>query len=196
MKALTNKYLFMLLPMVVMSWGLSAQTNHTLSPGAEFSVSGTSSLHDWTMTSSEGKGEAVITAEAKALQSIEQLSVTMKAESLKSGKSGMDGNAYKALKTGKNPDIKFNLKNVKSIEKKGDYYQVMAEGTLTIAGESRTVDVVTKAYPNGNTIRFTGSKTFNMTDFKVDPPTALLGTIKTGDEITINFSLTFKSKQS
>jgi hypothetical protein len=28
-----------------------------------------------------------------------------------------------------------------------------------------------------------------MTDFKIDPPTALMGTMKTGDEITISFNV-------
>ena len=105
----------------------------------------------------------------------------------------MDSNAYKALDTKKHPEITFALKSIKSITKSGDHYIVNAEGTLTIAGQARTMAVQAKAYPQGNQIKFTGSKAFKMRDFKITPPTALMGTVKTGDEITINFDLTFKN---
>jgi len=40
------------------------------------------------------------------------------------------------------------------------------------------------------TIRFEGSHTMLQTDFGVDPPTALLGRLKTGDEVTVRFVVT------
>lgn len=195
MKIQSKNYLIMLL-LITVGLSVKAQTSYVVAPGTEFTVAGTSSLHDWTMTSQTAKGNAVVSTEDGELKGIEKLYVSINAETLKSGKSGMDDNAYKALNTKKHPEITFNLKEVKSVVKKDDYYLVNAEGTLTIAGESRTINVQGKAYPATNLIKFTGSKTFKMTDFKVDPPTAIFGTVKTGDEITINFTLTYKSKQS
>src|SRR5690606_14172577 len=101
---------------------------------------------------------------------------------------------YKALKTKKHPEISFTLNSVKSIEKKADHYLVEAGGILSIAGENRPVSLQAKAYPDMKKTRISGSKTFNMTDFKIDPPTALLGTIKTGDEITVRYNYTFVNK--
>src|SRR5690606_5985832 len=152
------------------SAGLNAQTNYKLA-NAELSVSGTSSLHDWTMTSNSASGSATVTTDGATLKSIQNLNVTMKAETIKSGKGGMDDNAYKALKTKKNPDVKFTLKEVKSIVKKGNNYLVEAVGTLTIAGESRSITVQGDAQPSNGTLKITGNKKFKMTDFKVDPPT-------------------------
>ena len=43
-----------------------------------------------------------------------------------------------------------------------------------------------------NKVVLKGEKTFKMTEFKIDPPKALLGTITTGDEITIKFNTIFK----
>lgn len=40
-------------------------------------------------------------------------------------------------------------------------------------------------------VAFMGEIKINMTEFNVDPPTALLGTIKTGEEITIKFQVFF-----
>lgn len=191
MKTQFKKYLFLLLPLLLISVGLKAQTKYKLA-NAELSVSGTSSLHDWTMTSSIASGGASVTADGATLKDIQNLNVTMKAQTLKSGKGGMDDNAYKALKTKNNPDIKFTMKEVKSIVKKDNNYLIEAVGTLSIAGENRTVTVQGEAHPSNGTLKITGNKKFKMTDFKIDPPTALMGTIKTGDEITINFNLTYK----
>lgn len=184
------KYLFLILPFLVFGFSIQAQTNYKLSK-ADFSVSGTSSLHDWTMDTKSGIGEIMVKKEEQTLKSIEKLKVSFKGETLKSGKSGMDDNAYKALKTKNYPEISFTLQNVKSIVKKSDHYLVEASGTLSIGGESKTINVQSKAYPTADAVRFTGSHSFKMTDFNIEPPTALLGTIKTGDAITINYNLTF-----
>lgn len=192
MRAPIKKCLLLLLPLVVFCFHAEAQTTYKLSAG-EFTVAGTSSLHDWTMTSKDAKGEAVISIENSVLKSVTKLALTVKSETLKSGKSGMDSNAYKSLETKKHPEISFVLRSIKSITKSGDHYLVNAEGTLTIAGQSRTMAVQAKAYPQANQIKFTGSKAFKMSDFKITPPTALMGTVKTGDEITVNFDLTFKN---
>ena len=45
---------------------------------------------------------------------------------------------------------------------------------------------------NSNTIHIVGEKSIKMTDFNVEPPTALFGSITTGDEITIKFKTKFK----
>ena len=42
-------------------------------------------------------------------------------------------------------------------------------------------------------VQFIGSVTFNMTNFNIDPPTAVMGTIKTGDEITIKFQVIYSN---
>lgn len=192
MKATPKLYSLLLLPLLLLTLHTKAQTTYKLSK-ADLSVSGTSSLHDWTMTSESATGEAVGKVENNSLTALSKATVTMTAESLKSGKSGMDNNAYKALDTKKNPNVTFALKEIKSITKKDGYYLVSASGTLTIAGTTKTLNIQAKTYPSGNSIKFTGSNTFNLTDFKVDPPTALMGTVKTGDAVTINYTLTFKS---
>ena len=40
-------------------------------------------------------------------------------------------------------------------------------------------------------INIKGEKTLKMSDFDVKPPTALLGTLKTGNDITIKFNLNY-----
>lgn len=191
MYAYYRKCLLLVASLLILSLQLEAQSTYVLSAG-EFTVAGTSSLHDWTMTSKDARGEAAIALSNNMLQEVKKLAVNLKSESLKSGKSGMDSNAYKALESRQYPDIGFNLKSIKSISKKDGHFLVEAEGTLTIAGVSRTMRTQARAFLSGKTIKFSGSKTFKMSDFQITPPTALMGTVKTGDEITINFDLTFQ----
>jgi hypothetical protein len=47
--------------------------------------------------------------------------------------------------------------------------------------------------PADKSFTVTGVKKMKMTDYNVKPPTALLGTIKTGNDITISYNLKFKA---
>ena len=93
----------------VSSQGL-AQVKYTLTPASEMKISGSSSLHDWDMSSNSAKGEGQFVMEGSQFKGIKNLKIQMEAESLKSGTKGLDNNAYKALDTKKHKDVIFNLK--------------------------------------------------------------------------------------
>src|SRR5690554_933972 len=78
-----------------------AQVKYQTGPKPELKVSGTSTLHDWEMVSTQATGEAVLVEQDGKLQQIQKLSVKMPAESIKSGKGAMDKNTYAALNTKK-----------------------------------------------------------------------------------------------
>lgn len=63
---------------------------------------------------------------------------------------------------------------------------------LTIAGNTH-LDVIKVDYEiSGDTIQFIGSFPVNFTQFKMDLPKAMFGTIKTGDKLQISFETIFK----
>ena len=64
-------------------------------------------------------------------------------------------------------------------------------GYLTIAGTKKLIDLTFDAKVTGDKITLTGDHQTKMTDFKVDPPTAMFGTITTGDEVNIKFQTVF-----
>jgi len=164
-----------------------AQATYVMTNGTELMVSGTSTLHDWEMKSAKGTGQAVITLENGILKGIQSLSVNLTAETLESGKSQMDRNAYKALKTDKNPQIKYVLKDIKS----GQGNTWTATGDLTIAGVTKTFTMPVTVNQQGSVLEFSGSISTKLTEFKIDPPTAMLGTIKTGNDVKLSFSAKF-----
>ena len=171
------------------SSNLNAQDRYALvQSDPHFVVKGTSSLHDWHMEAKEGEGECSVSKTAGKLN-ITSAKVRFKAEKLESGKGGMDKNAYKALNTKEHEWITFELTAFEPNQNGKD----KVKGDLTIAGFKRPTMFDVETVLTGNLITVSGTSSFKLTDFKVEPPTALLGTIKTGDDVTIEFQLTFKN---
>jgi len=165
---------------------LSAAGQASYKQTGAITIAGTSTMHDWTMTSKEVNYNAGFELGADGTPTrLNTVSVTLPAESLKSGKGAMDNNAYKALKTDKNKQIIFQLTTSKITGK-----TIVCSGNLTIAGTTKPVDVdVTYEVKNGNMV-CKGSKKIKMTDFNVEPPSFMFGSVKTGDEITVSFDVT------
>lgn len=177
---------------LILSFGLTQAQDYKLSKSSEITFSGTSSIHDWTMVVENATGNGFFVIENNAVKEVSELKLTIEAESLKSGKSGMDANAYKALNTNKYKNINFHLTSLKPINTQGDISKTMATGKLTISGVAKTVQIPTecKIDTNGRVI-CTGKLPMKMTDFNIEPPTAMFGTIKSGDEITVDFKAIF-----
>jgi polyisoprenoid-binding protein YceI len=141
-------------------------------------LDGTSTLHDWTIVVEEMSGLLSAEVADNHISSIGSAQVIVLVKSMKSGKSGMDENIYKALQQEDFPKIHYKLK---------DY--IVHNGTMTVKGEL-TIAGVTKAVEtkvehkilDGNVI-IDGKLSFKMTDFEISPPEFLFGAFKTGDDI-------------
>ncbi|KJD34890.1 hypothetical protein PW52_13355 [Tamlana sedimentorum] len=170
---------------------LTFSQEYQLDSASTLSVYGTSSLHDWHITTTSYSGSISFT-DINAGK-IKTCSVTIPAETLKSGKSSMDKNTYKALKTNKYKNISFTLTKADNItaKSKGNF-NIEATGYLTIAGTKKLTTLNLNLSTSTNEVKLTGEKTFKMSDFNIEPPTALFGTVTTGDEITIKFNSIFK----
>lgn len=158
---------------------------------SQFVIKGTSSLHDWEMISNNFKGNITFTASSGNL-SIEKILVNVGVTTLESGKGIMDRKCYNALKKDSYPTIKYHFKNLKSLKNTGgNAYSATLVGSLSIAGQTKDVDIQVTIAITENSVIIKGEKPLKMSDFGVEPPTALLGTLKTGDPITIVFNLNY-----
>lgn len=183
---------FLFLVLFLISTSSYSQEFNLNNKESELVVLGTSSLHDWTLKAEKQKGQ--ITLEQSDQLKILSLKIEVTAENLMSGKKAMDKNTFKALKTGEFKHITFQLLEVKDISKSGNGdYSVKSIGNLTVAGFTKKINLDFKMNVAGNKVALRGETTFKMTEFKIDPPKALLGTITTGDEIKIQFN-TFLNK--
>ena len=180
------------LMMVFSTQNIWSQTFNINNSASKVVVAGTSNIHDWEMTGNDFQGILKAELADGQLVKIDQLHFAVVAESLKSGKGGMDKNTYKALKTDDNKRITYQLQKVNNIDcVSNSSCKVTTTGYLTIAGTKKQVEVVFDAKVAGDKIVLTGEKKIKMTDFQVDPPTAMFGTITTGDEVNVKFNITY-----
>lgn len=156
---------------------------------AKVFIDGTSNLHDWTTEATSPAVRGSFEIASTGVQKIEGLTVTFQVKNIKSTKgSTMDNNTHKALKEDKHPQITF-----KATDYKIDGQNITAMGTLEIAGKRNPVTIKAKAVKNSKGgLTVSGQHPLKMTDYGIDPPKALMGTMKTGNDITIRFSLDIK----
>lgn len=168
-----------------------AQTKYSSKNNITMSVSGTSTMHDWVMKSTSGDCVATFTEDAKgSLTDVTAFTFTVSSKALKSGKDGMDKNAYKALKADKNPTITATLKSADVVAKDAKNYTIKAVVKLTIAGKTLETDLIAQAkHINDNSYSITGDKKISMKDYGMEPPSFMLGAVKTGNDVTIHFDV-------
>jgi len=177
--------------LVLLMWTPGFGQQFTVSGNQQFTVSGTSTIHDWEMIAKDDiKGAAQLTIENGKLTNIQSLTIDLPVKSLKSGKGSMDNNAYEALVEKKYPSIKFEMTELTSIS--GNIVKV--KGKVAIAGTTRIIPLEVIYSMNGSAIKFKGTHDILFSEFNVDPPTAVFGTIKTGNELTLGFEIILSPK--
>ncbi len=170
-----------------------AQVKYSNKNAANLTVSGTSTLHDWDMKSTQGSCEVFFTFNAAgAITGMTGLNFSTPALALKSGHGAMDKNAYKALKTDKNATVSFtaNSATITPLAVANDYL-VKTTGKLSIAGTSIDAEITAHCKVNSDkSITVMGSRKISMKEYGMVPPSFMMGTIKTGNDVTLKFDLT------
>ena len=173
---------------------LMAQDNYSLS-SQTITINGTSNLHNWNERIEKISGKSDVRQASDKSLSIQTLNIVVQVNSLKSDESGMISRTFKALKGDRYPEITLMLTEpVANIPYGANAYPAYAKGRLTIAGVTRSIIIPVKITLNEDKkIIIDGTQQIKMTDYGIDPPTALLGMLKTRDIVTINFKTSFSS---
>lgn len=177
-----------------------------LEPGSRISIKGTSTVNTFTCTSSfiQGSGTLAVDPMSRGGNEV-KAEIGAQVKLFTCGHSRMSKDLWHALKADDHPLIYYRLNNAVSegpIPAPGTEFPINAEGTLSIAGRERPIElslVATKVSPTHYSVR--GAQEILMSDFGVEPPTALMGLIKAHDLITVQFDListttTFQSSRN
>lgn len=155
---------------------------------SNITIAGTTNVHPYTTTSTKASGELTV-SNNKATE----LNVNVPVKSIINGEKLMDKKTHETFNEPKNPIINFKMSAVKSITVNGADINVTVSGTLSMAGASKAVTLEAKGKEvKPGTYTFTGSIPVKMSDYKMKAPTAMLGVMKVGDQVTVNYNVTFE----
>ncbi|HLR25996.1 MAG TPA: YceI family protein [Fodinibius sp.] len=189
---LPTALIMLLLPAI--SWGQA--TAFTLDPSSTIVVKGTSTIHDWEADVEEMDISIVLDSDelkkgSSAGSAVESFALSVPVESMESGKRKMNKKMYEALKKDDYPDITFNLQSAEFAA--GSDSKLNVRGDLMVAGMTKTISLpVNVTQVNVGSYLFEGSHSLNMKDYDVDPPSAMLGAIRSGEEVEIVFNIIVK----
>lgn len=182
MKSLLRKHISLFAFCLLFTIAAHAQKSYSLK-SHKLTIDGTSSMHDWTSEAKKLTWSGSILTEGSSVKEIKDVEVKIQVTSIKSTKGKtMDNKTYEAFKSEKNPTITFKLNSMDA--------SLQAKGSLTMAGNTQAIvmNISAKVLTNGD-IQITGTQKLNMEDYKMEPPTAVMGTIKVGKEVTVKFDL-------
>ena len=166
-------------------------------------IEGASTLHDWHVEGHHLGGYVIVQEgeltslwgnhESPSQPLAPAVRVEIPITSLVSGKRGMDDKMHEALKATTHPMITYGLESAKITPRQiaqGDdasgRLTVETTGVLTIAGVERTVDIPMHVRRlSDHRLEISGDTSLRMTEFGIDPPKAMLGTIRTRDTVRV-----------
>lgn len=190
---------YYLVPLMLFSFFLcNAQDNKfTVSDSTKMTITGTSTLHDWTSQVNDVSGSVVFNqaildrGSIEVGDKIESVVIVVQVASIISPRGAtMDKKTYNALKMEEHPQIRFNLSdgNVSAVSDKT--FTVTAGGELEVAGVKKKIQLsVTGQKNSAGHYVLKGSHEMNMTEYEMEPPSAMFGQIVTGEKVIINFEL-------
>jgi hypothetical protein len=119
----------------------------------------------------------------------------LRTTSLDCGNKLMNRDMYETLQANTHPNISIELKKAVfpagvTIDDCSEWVELDAETVITIAGVAKKVPLKVKARSlAAGRFQFRSAQVLKMTDFGIQPPTAMMGAVKVRDEIQIHFDL-------
>lgn len=193
----------------------NAQLQYIPSDDSRVWIEGTSTVNDFTCSTKQIEGHARLTiqpgaATPQSQSALDTISAQRSSPSpapdtpavqarvpvraLDCGKRRQNEDLYEAMKARTHPAIHYEIIKAKVVvqpDSSRDHYVVEAIGNLTIAGETRTVRLTLEGRQlDDGRIHARGSLPMQMTNFDVEPPTAMLGLIRVRDQVTVHFDIT------
>jgi len=156
-----------------------------LAAGSRLWIEGDSNLHPWSCKATAL--EVSVDVDAESAQIARGLTVRVPVAGLECGDGHMNDKLRDAMKADAHPIIEYKLISAERLP--GEATKLKATGALTIAGKTREVTfVVDAALAGDGSAQAAGAVPISMTDYGVQPPTALL-VLKTYDLVTVKFDI-------
>jgi hypothetical protein len=167
----------------------------------EFRISGTSNVRDWKIVSDSLGGTIsfgpALTNPGDSSDNpgkwINTVYLYIPKHSLDSGNNIMNQTMNKSLKSEAYPNLEYRMSGVQDmlVENGSAERNFIVTGVLGAAGaEYEVTHMVTLHQLSGKQYQIFGDFDLNMTDFDIEPPTFMRGTLTTTDAIRVDYSFT------
>jgi len=173
--------------------GAAAPGAETLAPAAgTVTVTGTSTLHDWSVHATGLRGSLDLPSGflAGETTAVPAARFTLAVRALQSEHDKMNTLMWEALQAAKHPELTFALESARLQGAGGPTTKVEVKGALMVAGVARPVTLVLDVRRDGNRLLASGELPLKMSDFGIKPPTAMMGTMRTGDAVRVKIETT------
>lgn len=181
------------------AWSFQPPVSYTFEPTPnEMYVEGGSTVHDWSCPIEELSGslqaDTAQSEDSSLLRGVSKTKVQVPVDGIQCDKDTMNEKLREALQMNAYPQVYFSLSDaqVSPLPDSGAaWFSIDATGELILAGERREIELPVKGkrLDNGH-LRLVGSHTLRLSDYDIDRPSAMLGTIKTSKDVTVHFDVT------
>ena len=171
----------------------------TLTAQSRLWINGTSTVRPFECSASGVVAAADLTAPQLAAPflagetPVNAASLTVPASALDCKNGTMNEHMRKALKVKENKSITFRISSY-TVAKAAVGSTSTAKGELTLGGVTRPITVVGIATPGADgALHLVGSYDLKMTEWKIEPPKLMMGTMKVNPMVKVSFDLYLKS---
>ncbi len=163
-----------------------------LKPESKLWFEGTSTVRSWdckapqiqAVIDAEAGAPAAVLAGTKAVRTVQ---LTFPVAALDCENRTMNNHMRNALNAERQPTIQFTLKDY-TLSRVASTTGTL-QGSLTINGQTKDITVPVMFVNAEGALRVTGRYPMAMKDWGVQPPRLMMGTLKVGDTVTVNFDL-------
>ena len=151
----------------------------------EFTVSGSSTVRNWTCTA---QGVIAVTPATSAAPvpgfatGVQAATVTVPLTAFKCPNDEMTQHLNETMKSGEFPEIVYRLEKYAVAGA-----QAQATGTMTITGVSKPVNMPVTLTSSDKPVLVEGNTRLEFATFNLEPPAVFLGMLKVGPQIRISF---------
>lgn len=170
----------------------------TVLENSSMTINGSSTLHDWSVEATEFTIQFRLPSywfdsdENWTGEDITELNVTVPVDHLDGGRNKMNRDLRDALKFDEYPNIHFTWDELEFTDLTDTGRRAEVTGRVTIAGNERDIKFAADLSINEwSQIVVKGTVPMNMGDYDIEPPRALLGVIRTDEDIELSFELYF-----
>lgn len=166
-----------------------------LAPESRLWLEGSSNVNRFTCRA-EGLGRSIQVGEPSEVweitglpEPLQRIQLGVPVRSLRCGNRRMDRDLYRIMRTDEFPLMTFRLWTYHPMPppSAGDF-TVKAVGALGLAGRENLVVVTVRIERRSDgTVWVRGSKALRMSDFGIEPPSAMLGLIRAHDQVVVRF---------